>query len=183
MSTVNAVSKTEVDMVHVLLSRQYGQIYADIWKVGVNVPLRISELLGVKFDDLDFGDRYLHLTEKKTGEKKSIRLNAVAIEIITRRRKENPDHRWLFQVDTNRAKHKPISRFSVSWAFKGAGDNLGLSINTHSMRKSRGKAMFDAGVPVEKIAKILNHSYTTLTLRYLGIDRHGALQTYDDFEL
>ncbi len=60
---------------------------------------------------------------------------------------------------------------------------LGLTINTHSMRKSRGKAMFDAGVPVEKISKVLNHSDTGVTLRYLGITKEAVLQTYDDFEL
>ena len=90
---------------------------------------------------------------------------------------------WLFQVDCNRAKDKPISRVSVSRAFKEAGDMLGLTINTHSMRKSRGKAMFDAGVPVEKISKVLNHSDTGVTLRYLGITKEAVLQTYDDFEL
>ncbi len=30
-------------------------------------------------------------------------------------------------------------------------------------------AMYQDGVPIEKIAKVLNHSNTTSTLRYLGI--------------
>ena len=51
------------------------------------------------------------------------------------------------------------------------------------MRKSRGKAMFDAGVPVEKIARVLNHSDPRETLRYIGITREDELRTYDEFEL
>jgi len=89
----------------------------------------------------------------------------------------------LFQVHSNRAKNKPISRISVSRVFKDAGDILNLTINTHSMRKSRGKAMFDDGVPIEKISMVLNHSNTTSTLRYLGISREAVLQTYDDYQL
>jgi site-specific recombinase XerD len=79
--------------------------------------------------------------------------------------------------------HKPISRVSVSRVFKDAGDMVKLNINTHSMRKSRGMAMYKDGVPVEKIAKVLNHSNTTSTLRYLGITKEEVLQTYDDYEL
>ena len=89
----------------------------------------------------------------------------------------------MFQVQRNRAKDKPISRVSVSRVFKDAGELVGLRINTHSMRKSRGMAMYKDGVPIEKIAKVLNHSNTTSTLRYLGITQEEVLQTYDDYEL
>lgn len=51
------------------------------------------------------------------------------------------------------------------------------------MRKSRGKALYDAGVPIEKIAKVLNHADTGVTLRYLGITHAAVMQTYDDFVL
>ena len=183
MNTVNAVSKSEIDVIHSLLSKKSGQIYADIWKVGVNLSLRIGDLLSLQYKDIDLNNRLIHLTESKTGKAKVIRLNATAVGVIDNRKKRHPNDQWLFQVHSNRAKHKPISRVSVSRAFKDAGDIVKLSVNTHSMRKSRGKAMFDAGVPIEKIAKVLNHSETGVTLRYLGITREDVLRTYDDFEL
>ncbi len=183
MKAVNAVSKSEVDVIHSLLGNQSGQIYADVWKIGVNLSLRIGDLLALKFSDIDLDNRLIHLTESKTGKQKVIRLNPTAVSVIERRKKAYPNHIWLFQVHSNRAKNKPISRVSVSRKIKDAGDRVGLSVNTHSMRKSRGKAMFDAGVPIEKIAKVLNHSDTGVTLRYLGITQEDVLRTYDDFEL
>ncbi len=183
MHAVNAASKSEIDMVYALLTKKYPPIYADIWKVGVNVSLRISDLLNVKFSDCQLEERLLLLVESKTGKSKVIRLNNTALKIIQRRKHESPHDRWLFQVHCNRAKDKPISRVSVSRVFKEVGDILGLSINTHSMRKSRGMALYNDGVPVEKIAKVLNHSNTTSTLRYLGITREEVLKTYDDYEL
>lgn len=105
-------------------------------------------------------------------------LNASAIAVIARRKQEQAADTWLFQVNSNRAKNKAISR-----VFKEAGDILGLSINTHSMRKSRGMAMYSDGVPIEKIAKVLNHSNTSSTLLYLGITQEQVLQTFDDYEL
>ena len=183
MNTVNAISKDEVSVVHTLLATKFGRIYADIFKVGCNMALRITDLLSLKFEDLDLVAKELTIVEGKTSKKRVIRLNAPAIEIIKRRRKDYPNHVYLFEVDCNRAKGKPISRVSVSRVFKDTGDMLGLTINTHSMRKSRGKAMFDAGLPIEKIAKVLNHTSPASTMRYIGIEQEQVMQTYDDFEL
>lgn len=183
MNIVDGISKTEIDMVATLLAKRHGAIYHDIWRFGVNVALRIGDLLAIKFADLDLDNRTLTLTESKTGKRKDVRLNAPAIAVIQRRRKEHPGDAYLFEVHSNRASGKPISRVSVARVFKDVGDSLGLTVGTHSMRKSRGKALFDAGVPIEKIAKVLNHSSSGVTLRYLGISRAEVLQTYDDFEL
>ena len=183
MIAVNAASKAEIDMIHSVLNKKYGQLYADVWKVGVNLSLRISDLLTLKYADLNLADRSLKLIEAKTGKQKTVRLNATAITVIARRKQEHSTDIWLFQVHSNRAKDKPIGRASVSRVFKEAGDLLGLSINTHSMRKSRGMAMYSDGVPIEKIAKVLNHSNTASTLRYLGITQEQVLQTFDDYEL
>ena len=51
------------------------------------------------------------------------------------------------------------------------------------MRKSRGMAMFNNGVAIEKITHILNRSNKTSILRYLGITREEIMKTYDDYEL
>ena len=183
MNTVDAVDKSQINLIHSLLKNKFGGIYGDIWKVGVNLSLRISDLLNLKYTDFNFKDRTLNLIESKTGKAKSIRLNQAAVDIIIKRKQDHPSDVWLFQVHSNRAKNKPISRISVSRVFKDAGDMLNLNINTHSMRKSRGMAMFNDGVAIEKIAHVLNHSNTTSTLRYLGITREEIMKTYDDYEL
>ena len=181
---VLAASKNEIDAIHNYLKKEPSSIYADIWKIGVNLSLRIGDLLKIKFSDLNITDRTLVLQEEKTGKSKTIRLNNPAIEVINARRSKYPNDVYLFQVHSNRATGKPISRVAVSVKFKECGDVLRIKgINTHSMRKSRGKAMFDDGVAVETIAKVLNHSNTSTTLRYLGITKEQVLQTYDDYEL
>jgi len=183
MNVVDAIRPEEIGMVTKLLLKRHGPLYADIWKVGLNLSLRISDLLALRYDQLDTATREVHLVEQKTGKAKALRLNPVALEIIQRRRQDFPSDTWLFQVHCNRARNKPISRNAVSRALKDVGDTLGLNLNTHSMRKSRGKALYDAGVPIEKIAKVLNHADTGVTLRYLGITHAAVMQTYDDFVL
>ena len=39
MNAVEAANKAEVDLIHALLSKRFGQLYADIWKIGVNLSL------------------------------------------------------------------------------------------------------------------------------------------------
>ena len=186
MNEVDAVkTKDEIAAIEALLRKHHGQIYADVWRIGVNLSLRISDLLLVTYPDLDTKDRLLVLTEGKTGKKRQIRLNSKVLDIIERRQKELPNDIYLFQVHSNRTsgKIKPISRISVSRAFKDAGERLGLKINTHSMRKSRGWAMHADGVPIEKISKVLNHSSPKTTMLYLGISQRDILDTYDTYEL
>ncbi|MFI3218430.1 MAG: hypothetical protein QX189_04850 [Methylococcales bacterium] len=42
---------------------------------------------------------------------------------------------------------------------------------------------FNDGVSIEVIARVLNHSNTTSTLRYLGFTQEEVMKTYDDYEL
>ncbi len=99
--TVNDASKSEIDMVHAALSKKYPDIYADIWKVGVNLSLRIGDLLKLKYTDFNLAERTLELTEEKTSKSKLIRLNNTAIGIIEARYKRYPTDIWLFQVQSN----------------------------------------------------------------------------------
>ena len=185
MATVNAADQDEFNMIHKSLLMHYtNTIYADIWKIGGNLGLRIGDLLDIKFDDLNLEDRTLSIVEGKTKNPKAMRLNEVVINLVSKRRHQWPDDIYLFQSHSNRAaKDQPVTSVSVGRAFKKTGEIHGLKVSTHSMRKSRGKVLFDAGVPVAKISKILNHSSEAVTLRYLGISQEEEQQTYDDYVL
>ena len=75
---------------------------------------QFSDLLTLKYADLNLDECSLKLTEAKAGKLKTIRLNPAAILVIVRRQQENPVDTWLFQVHSNRAKDKPVSRVSVN---------------------------------------------------------------------
>ena len=91
--TVDAMKKTDIEQMHTTLLRKYPEIYADVWKIGCNLALRISDLLSLKFADLDLENRTLTLTEQKTNKVKHIRLNNAAIEVIARRKAQNASAR------------------------------------------------------------------------------------------
>ncbi|WP_276508751.1 tyrosine-type recombinase/integrase [Yersinia kristensenii] len=53
-----------------------------------------------------------------------------------------------------------------------------MALGTHSMRKTRGWVMYNSGINIETIAKVLNHSSPAITMRYIGLDQHTVDSTY-----
>lgn len=185
MNEVQAVqTKDEIGMIEHLLRKHGDDIYADIWRFGVNTALRIGDLLSIRMQDAIERD-VLTLTEQKTGKSREITLNGKAKSIIARRFAENPNDTWLFQAKGNRARSlaKPISRETVARKFAEVGEIMGIKLSTHSMRKSRGALMYRDGVSVETICKVLNHSSPAVTMHYIGLDRTTVARTYTDYEL
>jgi len=191
MKQVEAVkSKTQRDQVEAHLL-EAGRVYHDIWKLGVNTALRISDLLQLTMADvklLDPSVPVLELVEIKTSKARRIALNAPALKVMQRRLVDYPGHHYLFQseaVNIERRKTQPINRRSVGRVFEKVGQQIApkLSLGTHSMRKTRGYAMFEAGRSIESIAKVLNHASPAVTMRYIGIEQRDIDQSNLDFEL
>lgn len=81
----------------------------------------------------------------------------------------NPYHVFLFEVDSNRAKGKPISRVTVSTKFKEAGERLDLHIAAHTPRKNMGFHSLQRGVSLPTLTKLYRCSSQAVTLAYCGI--------------
>lgn len=192
MIEVEAVKTTEQrQQVEAHLAAQ-DPIYLDIWKVGVNTALRISDLLSLTMEDvrtLNLDQPALNIIEQKTKKPRKIVVNQTALAVMQRRLSEHPDHMWLFQsIAANRdrrAEPKPINRRSVSRVFERVGQRIApkVVLGTHSMRKTRGYAMHKAGRSIESIAKVLNHSSPAVTMRYIGLVQQDIDESYTELEL
>jgi len=62
-----------------------------LFNIGINVGLRISDLITLKFEDITSGKK-IYLTEKKTKKKRIITLNKLCIETLERLKKEYISH-------------------------------------------------------------------------------------------
>lgn len=182
MEIVEAVkTKAGIEEVQSRLMRnaRNNTLYADIWKFGINTALRISDLLGITLQEAQSGQ--LKLVEGKTGKRRVVKLNEAAMAVVKARTK--PGMTFLFEVSCNRAKGKPVSRAAVAKAFKDVGEEMGIQLGTHSMRKTRGWMMHKAGMSIELICKVLNHSSPAVTMAYIGLTAQDVADTYDQFVL
>lgn len=181
MKEVEAVKDSnDIGLVERTLLKFFGERERDVWVFGINTALRISDLLNIRFSDIE-GDT-LPLREAKTGKLRTIKLNEKALQVVERRRSLGDE--YLFQTRGRNVKTiKPVSRQYIARAFKDVGQHLGINLGTHSMRKTRGYHLHQSGVGVELICKMLNHSSPAVTLRYIGITQEDINQTYTELVL
>lgn len=105
--------------------QEYGsQNYADIWNLGMNFALKISDLLAITYEDV-IGKETLMVVEGKTKKTRQIKLNDTATGIIARRYADNPTDTYLFQATGKRVSkvaEKPLDQSTVARNFAEIGD-------------------------------------------------------------
>ena len=210
MSEVYAVKRKEdIDAIEEFLLKHYGSLFSDVWKLGINLALRASDLLSITKDEAIRAVNTGHLVvlEKKTGyrtldrglstERKErtkkkprvIKLNSAALKIMRERTDDYMNVEWLFQSmaknqrGENKGKNMPITYQAVWVAFREAGNSVGIKMGTHTMRKTRGYAMFKKGIHIVRICSMFNHSSVDMTLKYIGMEQEEIDQDYDDIVL
>lgn len=155
--------------------------------MGLHTALRISDLLSLRWRDVvDFQtrifNRYVHITEKKTGKNKVIALNDLVInelKIYFDVAKHSAPTDFIFS--NNRKKNPgPINRIQAYRIIKNAAGELNIegNISCHSLRKTFGYHAWKKQVPIAVIMDIYNHSSFEITRRYLGICQDDRDKVY-----
>ncbi len=122
---------------------------------------------------------YCNQKEQKTGKTRSLMLTAKKLELVAYRRASNQGHEYLFEVDSYRAKGKPISRMMVSDKFKEAKDMLDLHIAAHSTRKDLCYHALKRGINLLTLTKLYGHSSQAVMLAYCGIMDRDVENVYN----
>ena len=143
--------------------------------IGINTTLRISDILSLKYSDIQ-GD-YIILKEKKTGKSKRILINSAIKNALPSRFTDSDE--WLFP---SRKGNGPISRVQAWRILKDAADRaaLNIDIGTHSMRKTAAYHAYKNGTDISLLMRVLNHGSQRETLRYIGIESEQIDDVYLD---
>lgn len=159
--------------------------------MGMNTSLRISDLLGLKWNDVyDFKKEdyraHIALTEQKTGKKTIIAVNEEVKHALETLREsissvQGDDYLFKSRVGDN----QPIGRVSAYKIIRDAVEALGMegTISCHSLRKTFGYHAWKKGVPPALIMSIYNHSSIEITKRYLSIDQDDKDEVFLDMNL
>lgn len=151
---------------------------ADIWKLGFYTARRVSDIIGMRWEDVK--DGVWILTEQKTGKVIHLPLPEKVLAILNKRRGGGSERKpvqggWVFQ--SRKYKNKHISRQAVESALlrvreilTARGELSGGTYSMHSTRKASATAVYRATKDVLKAMKFLNHSKPETTLRYLELN-------------
>ena len=159
--------------------------------VGINSGLRISDLLKLKVSDVinkntKVKDR-IQIREVKTGKYKDFPISTSAKKAITEylntREYNLTDPLFISQKNLNGS--KAIQRQRAYRVINDAAKVAGIKekIETHTLRKTFAYHAYHAGISIEVIQKLFNHSAPSITLRYIGITQDNLDNVYLNLNL
>lgn len=165
--------------------------------LGINVGLRISDILKLKISDLVKPNKkvvkdYVIIIEKKTGKTKKFYIGDIVIKVIENYLKEYPEldfDSYIFK--SRKGDNCAITRQQAYRILNNAAEAVGLierdnktsliisgEIGTHTLRKTFGYHAYQNGTSLELLMDIFNHSSKSQTLRYIGITEDQKKEVY-----
>ena len=155
-----------------------------LFVLGINIGLRISDLLNLKISDVTDGEKIkkvITIKEIKTKKTKTFQINKNASNAINEYLTSLDDYStewYLFR--SRKGDNKAISRVQAWQILNDAADFVGIKdrIGTHSLRKTFGYWAYKQGIDITLLQKIFNHSAPSVTLRYIGITQDEINDVY-----
>lgn len=162
--------------------------------LGINVGIRISDILNLKTKDLLMPNNtvknYVVITEKKTGKTKKFYIGDIVKECIKEHYKSIGDYTPEKYVFSGRKGNKAINRVHAYRILNNSAEKINLverddnnkivsgEIGTHTLRKTFGYHAYQNGTSLALLMQIFNHSAETQTLRYIGITEESKKNVY-----
>lgn len=135
-----------------------------------NTGLRISDIVDLKFEDIQFGK--LEIFEKKTKKPQITKINMALVEYIFFNRTSLTE--YIFW--NKKVKKSSLIRSIERWIIKACDyHNINSEfISTHSFRKTFATKAYNETKDILIVQQLLNHSNISITERYIQINRERA---------
>lgn len=140
---------------------------------GLNTAMRHSEILRVRYDQIDFATRRVFIAQAKAGEREQPITPALADMLQKQREMEADPEGWVFASKDERA--KAPHRLAMTKPFRRAVIRAKLDptkVTPHTMRHTAITRLVKAGVDLPTIQRISGHKTLAMVLRYTHV--HGA---------
>lgn len=184
----------QVKQMYQWLNKHYTPREAEFWLIGCNIALRAGDMLALRFDQIENGQKTVVLTEQKTRKHKEFPITPTVREAVARIRAfyDNTEFYatkkfepiYIFQSSSHRA-YNLVQPVGIKWfskVLKEASRDMkfDFNLNTHSMRKTWGYHAYEGGADILYIQALFNHQHQYVTLRYIGVTKSTLLKMYFD---
>lgn len=161
-----------------------------LFVVGINVALRISDLLKLTWKDVlkenKKGFKSVKLLEGKTNKMRDIQLNKTCQNALTELLNSLDTYDMDDYVFKSReGGNRPLTRQQALNILKDSSKAVGIkdNVGTHTLRKTWGYHAWQKGFSPALIMETLNHSNLSITKRYLGIRQDEINDLYGSLNL
>lgn len=143
------------------------QVY---FEISISTMARVNAISNIRIDQIDFEKEIISEVLEKEGYLVNLFPSDVALsltkELLKKREKENIHSEFLF-ITRYGSQWKKVSKTTIqtSW-IKKIGNIVGKNLHSHDLRHSASSILFNKGMPLEDVQKLLNHQSPDTTLKY-----------------
>ena len=128
--------------------------------VAINTGMRKSEILNLKWRDVDFYRDIIYLYQTKNGEKREVPMNSIVKSALIKTMK-HPESQYIF------ANPKGLPYTNIKRAFSTALKKSGITnFRFHDLRHTFASQLAMAGVDLNTIRELMGHKSLKMTIRY-----------------
>jgi len=143
---------------------RYGHRDATMILVAYRHGLRVGELVALTWDQVDFGQKLLHVARLKRGVPSVHPLGGEELRALRRVRREQPEGRHVFQTERD-APMTPAG-FRKTLARIGEASPLAFPVHPHMLRHACGFKLANEGQDTRALQHCLGHRNIQHTVRY-----------------
>ncbi|MDA2920772.1 site-specific integrase [Desulfobacterota bacterium AH_259_B03_O07] len=133
--------------------------------IALNTGMRLGEILGLKWKWVDSEESLINLPQTHTKTKKSrkVPINPTVRRILLERKLKSGGSEFVFQGEASYSLRGKLQR-----SFKEACKRAEITdLRFHDLRHTVGTRLGEEGVPIQTISKLLGHTSTKMTERYV----------------
>lgn len=133
--------------------------------IALNTGMRLGEILGLRWEWIDLKDNFINLphTHTKTNESRRVPTNPIVRKLLLEKKLESGGSEFVFP-----RKYKHELRGKIQRSFKTACKKAQINnLTFHDLRHTAGTRLGESGVPIQTISKLLGHTTTRMTERYV----------------
>ncbi len=167
-------SEIEALMAAAKRSGRHGQRDATVILIAYRHGLRVSELVALRWDQIDLKQGTLHVNRLKNGSESVHPLRGPELRALRRAQRDYPSSPYVFLSE----RKGPLTASSVRKIVARAGRNAGIPfpVHPHMLRHACGYKLANDGHDTRAIQHYLGHKNITHTVRYteLAADRFNG---------
>ena len=177
-----------IEKIKTALNKKKTMKYYALFCTGINVGLRISDLLVLRVYEAK-QTHIKNIREKKTGKGKSFPINRALRAVLDIYIKEFDlkDNDYLFFTN-KKDKSKDKQHIDPSQAYRKLKSVIksvapDIHVSTHTLRKTFGYWLYQQTKDVVLVMHALNHSSIATTMRYIGLTQESIDLAVNDLNL
>ena len=142
--------------------------------------LRISDIIALSFNHIDWNANVINITQQKTQKLLTLPLIDIVklplLDYLKNARPDVTDQHILITLKapyTAYAKGQSLQRIVVKYMDKAGVDYTNKHHGTHALRYSLADSLLSENVPISAISGLFGHGSIATTDLYLGLDENG----------